>query len=85
MVLVEEVLCSPRSVSRKEEKSHISLIASGASNSEMALVDPAQVAKYLHKDDKLSGKLKIKKSVTKASKAKDAESSCEQAHCRLLL
>lgn len=51
----------------------------------MALVDPVQVAKYLHKDDKLSGKLKIKKSVTKASKAKDAESSCEEAHCRLLL
>lgn len=85
MILAEEVLCSPQLVSRKEEKTQIYLIASGASNSEMALVDPVQVAKYLHKDDKLSGKLKIKKSVTKASKAKDAESSCEEAHCRLLL
>lgn len=85
MILAEEVLCSLRSVSRKEEKSYISLIASGASNSDMALVDPAQVAKYLHKDDKLSGKLKIKKSVTKASKAKDAESSCKEAYCRRLL
>lgn len=51
----------------------------------MALVEPAQVAKYLHKDDKLSGKLKIKKSATKASKAKDVESSREDAHCRFLL
>lgn len=51
----------------------------------MALVDPAQVAKYLHKDDKLPGKLKIKKSVTKASKAKDAESNCKEAYCRLPL
>lgn len=51
----------------------------------MTLVDPAQVAKYLHKDDKLSGKLKIKKSVTKASKVKDAESGCKKPHCHLLL
>lgn len=85
MILAEEVLCSAQSVSRKEEKTQIYPIASGASNSEMALVDPVQVAKYLHKDDKLSGKLKIKKSITKASKAKDAESSCEEAHCCLLL
>lgn len=51
----------------------------------MAMVDPAPVAKYLHKDDKLSGKLKLKKSVTKASKAKDAESSCKEAYRRFLL
>lgn len=48
-------------------------------------LDPAQVAKYLHKDDKLSGKLKIKKSFTKASKAKDAESNCKGAHRRRIL
>lgn len=84
MILTEEVLCSSRPVPRKEEKPHISLIASGASSSEMPL-DPAQVAKYLHKDDKLSGKLKIKKSFTKASKAKDAESSCKGAHRRRIL
>lgn len=69
---------------KKRRKVSICLIASGASNSEMALVDPVQVAKYLHKDDKLSGKLRIKKSVTKASKAKDAESNCEEVCCRLL-
>lgn len=84
MILTEEVLCSSRPVPRKEEKPHISLIASGASSSEMPLVDPAQVAKFLHKDDRLSGKLKIKKSFTKSSKAKDAESSCKGAHLCLI-
>lgn len=71
---------SPTSA-KKEKKPHLSLTAAGASSSEMTQVDPAQVAKHLHKDDKLSGKLKVKKSVTKASKAKDAETSCKNAHC----
>ncbi len=51
------------------------VIASAASSSEMSLVDPAIVAKLLPKDEKLSGKLKIKKSLAKASKPKDVVSS----------
>lgn len=41
----------------------------------MSVVDPAVVAKLLPKEEKLSGKLKIKKTLPKPAKPKDTESS----------
>lgn len=41
----------------------------------MSVVDPAVVAKLLPKEEKLSGKLKIKKTLSKPAKPKDTESS----------
>lgn len=41
----------------------------------MSVVDPAVVAKLLPKEEKLAGKLKIKKTLPKPAKPKDTESS----------
>lgn len=41
----------------------------------MSVVDPTIIAKLLPKEEKLSGKLKIKKALPKPPKPKDTESS----------
>ena len=41
----------------------------------MSVVDPTVVAKLIPKEEKLSGKLKIKKTLPKPAKPKDTESS----------
>lgn len=51
------------------------VIASAASSSEISQVDPNIIPKSFSKDEKLSGKFKVKKALPKPSKLKEGESN----------